>query len=331
MENDPLHIDAVITWVDGNDPQHYEKRLKVLLENHQTGENVLPTGNDHTRFLDGGELKYCIQSIRKFAPWIRIIHLVTDNQRPNFLTESYQNENGIKLVDHEDIFSSFEWALPTFNSRTIETVIWRIPDLSNHFIYFNDDFILTSEVKPEHFFPNGKVLLRGKWNSIKNYGSFQIKLNKVVSYLSKKILGITRSMHLLYQIKSAQLAGFKKKYYRSPHVPHPVIKSTLNEFFNANKKKFEENIQYKFRNMSQFSSIFLANHIEISRDNVIMERPDDFLMLNGETDFSLILNQKLKKIENGMVRFICIQGFESYSTLNKKKIAKLLEKVLNIE
>ncbi|MCC5940672.1 MAG: Stealth CR1 domain-containing protein [Balneolaceae bacterium] len=331
MKKNGQHIDAVITWVDGNDQQHYEKRLKVVSENQEIKEKALPTGKDHTRFVDNGELKYCLQSIRKFAPWIRTIHLVTDNQRPDFLTESFQKENGIELVNHEDIFASFEWALPTFNSRTIETALWRIPDLANHFIYFNDDFILTSSVKPEHFFPDGKVLLRGRWNSIKNYGSIRLKINEIISILSKKVLGITRSMHLLQQIKSAQLAGFEKKYYRTPHVPHPIIKSSLSEFFRVNQESFEANIQYKFRNMEQFSAVFLAHHLEIVKGNVVLKKPYDFLMLNGELDISITLKPKLKKIKNRDVKFICLQGFEKYSRLNQKNIIEVLEDILKSE
>ncbi|TVR17290.1 MAG: hypothetical protein EA391_05310 [Balneolaceae bacterium] len=325
------HIDAVITWVDGNDQQHYEKRRKIVDENKEIKESVLPTGKDNTRFVDNGELKYCLQSIRKFAPWIRTIHLVTDNQRPDFLTEQYQKENGIEFLNHQDIFSSYEWALPTFNSRTIETALWRIPDLSNHFIYFNDDFILTSSVKPEHFFPDGKVLLRGKWNTIKNYGSVRLKINDIISILSKKILGITRSMHLLQQIKSAQLAGFRNKYYRSPHVPHPIIKSSLAKFFSKNQESFQTNIQYKFRNVEQFSAIFLAHHIEISKGNTVLKKPDDFLILNGEMDLSFTLIPKLKKVKNGDAKFICLQGFEKYSRSNQKKIVEVLEDILESE
>ena len=329
MENDPLHIDAVITWVDGNDRQHYKKMQMVLGDNQETRENALLTGKDKTRFLDNGELKFCIESIRKFAPFIRTIHLVTDNQKPKFLTEKYQKEYGIQLVNHQDIFRDFEEILPTFNSRTIETALWRIPGLANHFVYFNDDFVLTSPVVPEDFFPDGNVTIRGAWNSVKYYGAIRIKLNQLASYISKKLFGITRSMHLLQQIKSAQLAGFEKKYYRTPHVPHPVIKSTLSEFFEENMDAFESNIQYKFRNMQQFSAIFLAYHLEILRENVVLKQPDDFLMLNGELDISLTLRSKLSKIERGDVKFICIQGYEKYSMANQHKISKLLETILN--
>ena len=330
MDNIPQHIDAVITWVDGNDENHYRKRQKILLQYENKSENELVTGRDHTRFVDNGELKFCIESIRKFAPWIRTIHLVTDNQKPKFLTEEYKNTFNVNLIDHNEIFRDYEWALPTFNTRTIESALWRINNLAKFFIYFNDDFVLTSHVKPEHFFPDGKVLLRGKWNTIKQYGALRIKLNEIGSFLSKKFLGITRSMHLLQQIKSAQLAGFEKRYYRTSHVPHPVVLSSLEEFFSENMDLFESNIQFKFRNMEQYSAIFLGHHLEISKDNAVLQRPNDYLMLNGELDMLFTLKSKLKKIRRGDAKFICIQGYEKYSRLNQKRIREVLEAVLDI-
>jgi hypothetical protein len=331
MEEIDYKIDAVITWVDGSDEDHYKKKLKVLKQHGPRKDNELQTGRDQTRFINNGELKYCIRSIRKFAPWINKIYLVTDNQEPSFATEKFKKKNNLVVIDHKQIFSSYEWALPTFNNRTIESGLWRIPGLADHFIYFNDDFIITKRVKPEHFFLDGKVVLRGRWNSIQNYGPFRIKINEVASFLAKKILGITRSMHLLLQINSAKLAGFTKSYFRSPHVPHPVNKKTLEAFFTENPEKFEENIKYKIRNMNQFSSIFLAHHLEIAKENAVLKNPDDYLMINGETDFVFLLDIKLRKISNQKVRFLCLQGLELVKKKQLKKIKRTLKKDLGLK
>ena len=44
-----------------------------------------------------------------------------------------------ELRNHKEIFKGYENYLPTFNIRTIETAFHRIRNLSEHFIYFNDD------------------------------------------------------------------------------------------------------------------------------------------------------------------------------------------------
>lgn len=320
MTRKKKHIDAVITWVDGNDLAHRKKRVAAFKTVARNEKNFLPTGFDNTRFSDNGELRYCIASIVKFAPWIRNIYLVTDNQVPDFLTPEMQQQNNIYIVDHKVIFESHESVLPTFNTRTIETALWRIPGLASRFIYFNDDFVITNSVEPEDFFIGNKVVLRGSWKTSSRYGPGRLKLNNLASYIAKNFLGITRSMHRLLQIRSAKLAGFSGQYFRSPHVPHPVHTNTLKYFFEENPECFEENIKFRFRNTDQFSAIFLANHLEIKNKNAVLKQTGDSLMINGEMDFLLSINKKLRKIENEDVLFVCLQGFERFSKNHRQKI-----------
>ncbi|MCC5933370.1 MAG: Stealth CR1 domain-containing protein [Candidatus Cyclonatronum sp.] len=321
---DPESIDAVIMWVDGNDPAHLEKRNSYA-QSEIHAPNRLLTGGDKTRFVENGELFYCIKSIRKFAPWMRTIFLVTDNQRPAFATDEWLQLHGVQLVDHKDIFVGFEQYLPTFNTRTIESMLWRIPGLAPQFVYFNDDFLIVRAVKPQDFFVDSAVVLRGSWEKQVRYSRLRIKFNNFVSKAARKLFGITRSMHLLLQIKSARKAAFLKQYYRAPHVPHPVNRQTLASWFEAYPEELERNISWRFRNMKQFSAIFLANHLEISAGNVRFADEDDHLMINGETDISLTFTKKLSRIVQGEVRFACIQAMEKLSPANRAE----LEIVLN--
>ncbi len=324
-----MQIDAVITWVNGDDEVHRIKRLNALSARAGEFKNELITGRDRTRFLDNGELEYCILSIHKFAPWIRKIHLVTDNQVPEFLTPDLQSKYNVNIVDHKEIFESYDWALPTFNTRTIETGLWRIPGLAPYFIYFNDDFIITKEVRPNHFFRDGKVVLRGHWSSLKNYGPFRLKINDLFSIAAKRILGITRSMHLLLQIRSASYAGLKNSFFRAPHVPHPVRTETLKKFFSENPHLFNNNIKYRFRNTDQFSAIFLANHLEIKNKHAVLRDTKDYVMINGEMDFDFSVNKKLNDIKNDCIRFVCLQGFEHFREKQKNKIMAEFNHLLN--
>ena len=351
-------IDAVITWVDGNDPEHRRKRLGVLSNptapNPETNtasgtiptgntasgttptddtasgtiSGTIPTGNDPTRFIDNNELYYCIQSIRTFAPWIRTIHVVTDNQTPSFLTPETRKRLNVRIVDHTEIFASCEWALPTFNSRTIETALWRIPDLAPRFIYFNDDYVLTANVTPDDFFVDGKVVLRGKWNRMTRYGPVRMGLNNLATFAARRLLGITRSMTLLLQIRSAQLAGCTKRYFRTPHVPQPVRTDTLRAFFEQHPSTFEQNIRYRTRNIAQFNGIYLANHLEINNHNAVLEKAGDYLMLNGEQDPGFVLRRKLRKIAGGEVRFVCLHGMEKFRQRDRERILEVIRSKL---
>ena len=241
---DQYPIDAVILWVDGNDEMHKAKMLPYLEDKSRVNSEKF-----RTRYDQVNEIKYTIDSILKFAPYIRNIFVVTDEQVPDFLKDINDSYKKVAIVDHSVIFKGYEDYLPTFNCRPIETCIYRIPELAEHFIYFNDDFFLINETKPSDFFKNGLPVLRGKW----------LKFDKDIFYKKFKKPKVG---HKKIQQKAAQLLGFNK-YYNFKHTPHPLRKSTFKKYFESNNNVFIDNIKYRFRDNSQFTPQGLANHIEI--------------------------------------------------------------------
>ena len=140
-----MDIDFVITWVDMNDPQWQAEFAKYSPKIDNT-KNELSVA----RFRDYGFLKYWFRGVEKFAPWVRKIHFVTSGQKPEWLDE---NNPKIHLVNHKDYIP--QQFLPTYNSVVIERYIHKIPGLSEHFVYFNDDFYLINHISQERFFKNG--------------------------------------------------------------------------------------------------------------------------------------------------------------------------------
>lgn len=253
-ENDKeFPIDAVILWVDGNDKKHKEKILLYIKDKENINSKKVSTRYDQV-----DEIKFTIDSILKFAPYIRNIYIITDNQTPSFLINNNEDTyKKVSIIDHSIIFSGYEEFLPTFNCRPIETSIYRIPNLAEHFIYFNDDFFLINKTKPTDFFRDGLPVLRGKW----------LKFDKDIFYKKFKK---RRYGHKTIQQKAAQLIGFKK-YYNFKHTPHPLRKSTFENYFRNNKEVFVENIKHKFRVKTQFTPQGLANHIEIKNKTCILK------------------------------------------------------------
>lgn len=144
-------IDIVYLWVDGNDPAW--QKIKEEYASITRGEGAPPDANANNRYSDHNELKYSLRSVWKYASFVNHIYIVTMDQKPAWLAEHPQ----ITIIDHKDIFKNQE-DLPTFNSMAIESNLHRIPQLSEHFIYFNDDMFLGKEVVPSDFFTNsGKV------------------------------------------------------------------------------------------------------------------------------------------------------------------------------
>lgn len=147
----PYPIDVVYTWVDGED----ENWLKIKEEYKGTTEQQKALYDSHrkNRFKDNEELKYSMRSVWENAPFINHIYLVTMNQRPKWLADHPK----ITIIDHKDIFTNSS-DLPTFNSQAIEANLHRIPNLSEHFLYFNDDVFLGLPVTPLDFFTfNGEI------------------------------------------------------------------------------------------------------------------------------------------------------------------------------
>ncbi|GHC40097.1 hypothetical protein GCM10010096_08070 [Alcaligenes pakistanensis] len=136
-------IDAVIMWVDGEDPifrRQYENYAGIEKKSRLNHEGK-------GRHRNTGELVYCLRGIRKNAPWVRKIHVVTSGQIPSFVDF---NLPGVELVIHSDIFPDLAY-LPTFNSFAIDSCLHRIPGLTKKFIRFSDDFIVLNPVTPEDF------------------------------------------------------------------------------------------------------------------------------------------------------------------------------------
>lgn len=146
-------IDLVYTWVDGNDPAWREKRMKYMPE--ITTESA-PNHLCEARWVENNELMYSLRSVELYAPWINRIYIVTDGQTPAWLNTAHPK---IKIVDHSEILPAE--ALPVFSSLAIESCIYRIPGLTEHFLYGNDDTFFGAPTEPGDFFEaNGKPIVR---------------------------------------------------------------------------------------------------------------------------------------------------------------------------
>ena len=142
-----MGIDFVVMWVDMDDPAwradfaKYSGLASVDNSRNETSE---------ARFRDYGFLRYWFRGVERFTPWVRRVHFVTCGQKPAWLDETNPR---LRLVDHRDFIP--EEFLPTFNSGVIESWLHRIPGLAERFVFFNDDFFLTSDTPPERFFREG--------------------------------------------------------------------------------------------------------------------------------------------------------------------------------
>jgi hypothetical protein len=142
MKSDTPSIDLVYLWVDGNDPKWQAKRNAFF-----GGKAENTSSNFNGRYINNDELKYSLRSVERYAPWIRKIFIVTDHQKPKWLDISNPK---IQIIDQNDILPYK--SLPCFNSNVIEHFLYKIPNLSEHFLLSNDDMFLNKTVLPNTFF-----------------------------------------------------------------------------------------------------------------------------------------------------------------------------------
>lgn len=310
--NNQSPIDAVITWVDGADPHHKEKLEHYLAS---IGD-ARPRSANPARFSSVGEIEYCVVSLLRYAPWIRTIFIVTDQQQPDFMVKLAGTvyESRVKIIDHSVIFSGYEQYLPTFNSMSISSMLWRIPGIAERFLFLNDDFALIRPVESSAFFRGDKVVLHGVWRT-----QTDKRLLKRISGAFKKLLGRDargnkdeRVRFIGVQENAAQMLGDSEKVFQLEHNPHPWKLSTWQQYFAVNPDALEKNIGFRLRSSQQFVPEGFSAHYEIKAGNAIIDNTIKTLQLKPADQALLRLKSKLAQAErDSNYVFICIQSLEN--------------------
>jgi hypothetical protein len=290
-------IDVVVAWVDGADPEHRAKRKRYLAD---LGGNAEPERAAHheRRFSDNDEIRFCLRSIRNYAPWVRTIWLITDNQFPAAIDRAGAERENIRVVDHREIFRGCEQLLPTFNSYAIETMLWRIDGLADRFLYLNDDMMLVGPVEPTDFFSRGgKVTLRGRWTT------WNQELERGNTFFGgTKLLG-------------AEMLGYTSEhFFSSGHLVYPLLRPVMGELFEEFKPAFLANAGYRFRDRKQFWPVSAHDHLLLKSDRARVIKPSNsahFSVRYCLTASPTALEARLKQLGDGTMRFACINHLEA--------------------
>ena len=250
VSEDSFPIDAVITWVDGNDPAHKAKRKEYERREELEYDDV---GGD-IRYVNVGEIKYCVASILRFASFVRNIYIVTDGQDPQlgeFIERNFPGQSSkIRIVDHKVIYRGYEDFLPVFNSMAIETVLWRIPNLSEHFIMLNDDLMFVAPATPKDFFVGDKIVCYAT--------RFSVHFAKLLQLLKPKKKGHKVVTFKSGMVNSAKVVGERWRFFRLGHNPHAMRVSVFEQFFSKHRELMEANMSQRFRELTSFNPTELS-------------------------------------------------------------------------
>lgn len=195
-------IDLVVPYVDFTD----KNWIKTAKKNNIDYSEIV-------RFRGQGDFfKYFFRGIDKNLPWINQIFLIVQSksQVPKWL-----NLKNIKVVLHEDFIP--KQFLPLYNSCAIEMFLGNIKELSEQFLYFNDDMYVLRELAPSDFFEEGKVL---------------------INFTNRFPSGFWGN-----HVKNAYALIFNDANELTPwHNVQPLLKSQVNQCFTKFKKQIYESI-----------------------------------------------------------------------------------------
>jgi len=322
------YIDFVLPWVDPTDTVWQKDRMqydkKFNLEDKSTA----------TRFRDMNTLKYVLRSIEQYCPWYNKIYLITIGHYPKWLNVEHPK---IELITHKELFID-KSALPVFNSNAIEMNLVNIQNLSETFVYFNDDMLIWKPLTKERFFKNSKPvdffshswiprnwlfeILKGKdtWvDAINN----NIKLINTTFPQSK--INSNQLYHKSYTYK-IKINNFIYRYIYKKivwinhwHHPQPYIKSTLKAVFGKFREKMIETSKHKFRSSSDITPYLYRYWHLMSGDFEPYFHNDGFVA--KISSFEYLKNTISRLEEENFINFVCFN--DQADSIDDKEFEKI--------
>lgn len=266
-------IDIVLPWVDGSDPEWMAQK-----ELWQKKSSADFKANSNVRYESWDNLAYWFRAVEQNLPWFHKIFFLTCGHIPPFLNLDHPK---LRVVKHEEYIPPKY--LPAFKSRTIELNVHRIPDLSENFILFNDDFFPLQYIEESYYFKNNKVCdeaieghvvptyigditANAKYTQInnllainRNFKKREVQKNNFWKWFYPgygKLLKRNMVMHYWYDF-----AGF-----RDPHMASAMKKETLRKLWEKENAALNGTCEKRFRSYTDITQ-FLIRYWQICEGN----------------------------------------------------------------
>ena len=221
-------IDIVVLWVNGSDPEFICEKQIVAGQINGSNHHI----DSDMRYRDYGTLNHWFRMIEKHAPWLNKVFLITNGQKPEWLNLDHPK---LRLVTHKE-FMPLDY-LPTFNSAAIELNLHRIEELSENYLYFNDDMYMIRDCKPSDFYKNNLPKLFAVYDAIVPWApitkTYLNNIELIYRHFPNKAAMKTSPWKFfnyrygLRLFKNLVLLPWGPTGYVNPHLPVPMKKSTL--------------------------------------------------------------------------------------------------------
>ena len=318
-------IDFIVTWVDDTDTEWQAQRNKYA------GTN--PEDLAEYRFRDWGTLKYLFRWIEKFTPWVNNVFFVTCGHYPNRLNLKHPK---LKFIKHEDYIPKDN--LPTFNANTIELNFHRIKELSEHFVYFNDDMFIINYMKRSDFFEKWFPKQIAGLSAIATDNEIfdNILLNDIHlinrHFSQKEVINKNRKkwFYPSYWPRALLKTLFLKNYpcfvwFANPHLPNSLLKSTMNKLWGNEYEILDDSSKTKFRDKNNVNQ-YVFSRYDIASGN--------FMPRKRNIGYCFTIKNNNKELINSIIKqkykMICLNDTKNDFDFEKVKLEVIdaFEKIL---
>ena len=302
--NNNYPIDIVIPWVDGEDPAWLEEKAKY--------SNEVTTSVHDYNYKEWGMLKYWFRGIEKNASWIRNVYFITWGHLPAWLNTEHPK---LRIINHKDYIP--EKYLPTFSSHTIELNLHRIKDLSEHFIYFNDDMYLVKQTSLEDFFIGGLPCDSAVVNPIapanrysinslqfttaatvnENFSKRKVQKQNPAKWFTLKYRSLL-FLNLMF-LPWGRFPGLLEK-----HIPSSFLKSTFEEVWREEGELLDKTCSHRFRDFKNDVNQWIMKEWQICKGNFAPRNINCGKLLTIETSEDAV--KAVKVLKRNKYKMICI-------------------------
>ena len=261
-------IDIVIPFYNDSDKVWSEILYKHMLEEGSSDRQVV----GEERYRDWENFKYWFRGVEENCKWVNKVFLVvaSETQIPEWLDRTNPK---LRIVLHKDYIP--EELLPTFNIMTIEDYLCRIKDLSDNYVYCNDDYFFLNSVADERFFVDDLPVLSDDKCEIRKLdssgvdGTFYQTLNN--------------GMDLQLKICSD-----KAHWYALDHLPVSHKKDFENEIIDKYYDEFiKANNTSKFRSRDNYSNhVFLCLYRDLKPFHIEGHHNDCYVSVQKDINFN---------------------------------------------
>lgn len=327
-------IDFVLPWVDATDPDWQASKARHY------AEILHPRESDHgiVRYRETGTLRYVLRGIERFCPWYGTIHLITQGHLPEWLNADHPK---INIVTHTELYENSRH-LPTFNSSSIEMNLPNLHEVSERFVYLNDDFLIVRPLQPERFFQkelpvdflmHGWIPRNRLYQILRDDSAWVKSLNNNVRLINRlfrpenldKSLLFSPEYDLSGKTANGMLRFFWRRYYffRHWHHPQPYRMQTLREVRQHFHPEMMHCSANRFRSDDDLTQ-YLYRYYHLAKGEFVPRWYNDgyHADLRSEKDF--------RRLENvlGSSRFNFVALYDNFDRKIEVKMRERLQEIL---